>query len=247
MLEEKINELWQLLENSKMTIALTGAGISTLSGIPDFRSDTGLWSRYDPDKIFSYDLYPEEPHHFWNFAFEFIYDFFGKSPNIVHRVLAQLEKHNQLQAIITQNIDMLHQQAGSKKVIEVHGSPSRHYCLQCLSEMPLEQVLQKVKNREIPRCSQCGGLIKPDITFFGEMLPQHAINEAIELSRQAEVMLLLGSSMVVYPANMLPQYFLQSGGDLVIVNRQSTQYDGMATLRFDDLELVFRELEKRFI
>lgn len=241
---EKIEELWQLIRQSRYSVALTGAGVSTLSGIPDFRSETGLWQKYDPYKIFDVRVYRSEPHHFWTFAFDHIYDFFEKQPNVVHRVLARLEEQGWLKGVITQNIDLLHQKAGSKVVIEVHGSPVRHYCLDCGIEMELEDVKKVVARREIPHCPACGGLIKPDITFFGEMLPERAIERAFELARMADLLLLLGSSMVVYPANLIPEEFLRTGGDLVIVNRQPTQYDSMATLRFSELAEVFSTLEE---
>jgi NAD-dependent deacetylase len=242
LLEDKLRKLTHLIYQSKICVALTGAGVSTLSGIPDFRSESGLWQKFDANKIFDYSLYSRQPQYFWNFAFEFIYDFFNKQPNIIHQTLACLEQKGKLKAVITQNIDLLHQKAGNKKVIELHGSPERHYCMQCLKEYSLDWIMEKVKKREIPYCESCRGIIKPDITFFGEMLPEGALEKAMEWAKKADLMLLLGSSMVVYPANLIPAEFLRSGGELIIVNRQSTQYDKMATMRFDDLELVFRYL-----
>lgn len=245
IMKEKINELYELLKNSSYAVALTGAGISTLSGIPDFRGNQGLWKKLDADKIFSYALYRKEPEHFWNFAFDYIYDFFRKKPNVVHHTLALLEKKGIVKAVITQNIDLLHQKAGSKKVIELHGSPMRHYCMDCLTEYPLDWIEEHVQKREIPYCTKCGGIVKPDITFFGEMLPEGAIENAMENAKKADLLLLLGSSMTVYPANLIPGEFLRTGGDLIVVNKQPTQYDSMATLKFDDLEEVFIPILKK--
>ncbi len=177
MEQEKLLEALGLLLNARHAIALTGAGISTLSGIPDFRSpETGLWNRYDPEKIFHIDFFYKEPQYFYTFARQYLFK--NYAPNIVHYLLAQLQKHKILKKIITQNIDMLHQKAGSTDIVELHGSNARNYCVECGEFYTIDEVLAQLSCQPVPKCKKCYGIIKPDIIFFGETLHKQAIRTA---------------------------------------------------------------------
>ena len=200
-----MDKLITLLKESKHCVVFTGAGVSTLAGIKDFRGKDGLYKTAgeDAEKIFDID-----------------------------------EKMGIVKAVITQNIDLLHQKAGSKKVIEVHGSPEIHRCLACGKIYKFDEIAKIVQEGKVPQCS-CGGIIKPDITFFGESLPALAVEEAISEASKADLMLILGSTLVVYPAASFPLYTARNGGKLVIVNNMETPLDYMAAAKYDDLEKVF--------
>lgn len=237
-------ELITKLKNAKYCIAFTGAGSSTLSGIRDFRGKNGIYKEYDAERIFSIDYFMHSPSEFYTIARNFFYSLDEKEPNIIHTECARLEHMGIIKRIITQNIDMLHQKAGSKDVIEVHGSPCIHTCLSCYKEFTFKQVQSMLESAEAPCCDACNGIIKPNVTFFGEPLPVNAINEAILESRSADLMLVLGSTLVVQPAASLPVYTVQSGGEIVIVNNQPTPLDNLASLRYENLEDVFDFLNK---
>jgi len=241
-----MKELLSLLKQSSYTVAFTGAGVSTLAGISDFRGRNGLYNRKDIDaeKIFDISYFRQDPSYFYIKSRDFIYNLSEKTPALVHTELARLENLGIIKAVITQNIDLLHQKAGSKRVIELHGSPSIHHCLSCGKSYGFEIIAKLVREEEIPRCEKCGGIIKPDITFFGEMLPMKAFEEALEESSKAGLMLVLGSSLTVYPAASIPVNTLSHGGDLVIVNDMETPLDGKAHLRYRDLEEVFAFINK---
>ena len=234
-----MHELITKLKNAKYCIAFTGAGSSTLSGIRDFRGKNGIYTEFDAERIFSIDYFMHSPSEFYHHAKNFFYSLDEKEPNIVHTECARMEKMDIIKRVITQNIDMLHQKAGSKDVIEVHGSPLIHTCLSCHKEFTFKQVQSMLESVEIPYCDTCNGIIKPNVTFFGEPLPVNAINEAILESRSADLMLVLGSSLVVQPAASLPVYTVQNGGKIVIVNNQPTPLDNLAALRYESLEDVF--------
>jgi NAD-dependent deacetylase len=240
-------------------VALTGAGVSTLSGIRDFRGKNGLYKDMDAEKIFDVDYFFRDPFFYYSHAKNFIYDLDEKQPSIVHTVLGKLEQKGILKAVITQNIDLLHTKGGSKRVIEIHGSPQAHYCPACQSPAAAEEAILagKVKDRGfmefdtvakivqqggMPRCEKCGGVLKPAITFFGESLPVHALSAAEAEAGNADLMLVLGTSLTVYPAAGLPQLTLRKGGKLVIVNDMDTSYDRYAALRFTDLGTVFEKI-----
>jgi NAD-dependent deacetylase len=242
---EKINQLFELIKNAKHTVAMTGAGVSTLSGIRDFRGKNGLYKEMDAEKIFSIDYFMKNPSFYYDNAGSFIYNINEKEASIVHIVLGELEKRGFLKAIITQNIDLLHQKGGSKNVIEIHGSPSMHYCLRCAGvRVGFDDVAAVVRKGEMPKCPKCGRVIKPAITFFGESPPAEALREAVSESQKADLMLVLGTSLTVFPAASMPEYTLRSGGKLVIVNNMPTPQDGRAALHFDDLASVFEGLSK---
>jgi NAD-dependent deacetylase len=235
-----MERLIELLKSSVFCVAFTGAGVSTLSGISDFRGPNGFYNRtdIDADRIFNIGPFLEDPSYFYRKTRDFIYNVDEKQPNIVHHELARLEEKGIIKAVITQNIDMLHQKAGSKKVIEVHGTATVHTCLECGKTRTYEEIARIVRKNIVPECDECGGIIKPNITFFGEMLPEAAFAEAIELAGKSDLMLVLGSSLAVYPAASVPVYTLNNRGKLVIVNKMETNLDNRAELVFKDLEKV---------
>jgi len=242
----EVAELFTLIRMAKHLVALTGAGVSTLSGIRDFRGKNGLYNEMDAEKIFDIEYFVKDPSFYYKQAGEFIYNIDEKEASIVHIVLGELEKRGFLKALITQNIDLLHQKGGSKNVIEIHGSPSIHYCLRCAGvRVSFEEAAAAVRKGEMPLCPKCGRVLKPAITFFGENLPADALREAVSESQKADLMLVLGTSLTVHPAASMPQYTLRGGGEIVIVNNMPTPLDSAALLHFDDLGTVFEELKKR--
>jgi len=240
-----VEALWDKLRNARHGVALTGAGVSTLSGIRDFRGKNGLYNDMDAEKIFDIDYFEEDPSFYYKAAGSFIYNLDEKEPSVVHTTLAALEDRGFLKALITQNIDLLHQKGGSRKVIEIHGSPRVHYCLKCPGvRMPFGEAAALVRAGELPRCPKCGRVLKPEITFFGEGLPQGALRDATTEAQDADLMLVLGTSLTVQPAASLPLYTLRRGGEIVIVNNMPTPLDHRAALHFDDLGTVFEELAR---
>jgi len=240
---ESYKELFEKIKSAKHCTALTGAGVSTLSGIRDFRGKNGLYNDVDAEKIFDINYFEEDPSFYYKASRELIYNIDEKSPSIVHNVLAGLEKQGFLKALITQNIDLLHTKAGSSKVIEIHGSPKTHYCLRCAGvRMSFDDAAAIVRSGELPKCPKCGKVLKPAITFFGESLPIEALREATEEAQKSDLMLVLGTSLTVYPAASMPQYTLSRGGEIIIVNNMPTPLDGRAAMRFDDLGGVFSAL-----
>jgi NAD-dependent deacetylase len=239
----KINDLWNLIQKAEYPVALTGAGASTLSGIRDFRGKNGLYNEMDAEKIFDIEYFIKDPSFYYSKAGSFIYNIDEKEASIVHKVLAELEKHGFLKSLITQNIDMLHQKGGSKKVIEIHGSPEVHYCLRCAGiRMSFKEAADILREGRLPACPKCGKVLKPAITFFGESLPVDALREAASESQKADLMLVLGTSLTVQPAASMPEYALRNGGKIVIVNNMPTHLDRRAYLHFEDLSEVFNEL-----
>jgi len=242
---EEISNLFALIKEAKHLTALTGAGVSTLSGIRDFRGKNGLYNEMDAEKIFDIEYFKEDPSLYYKQAGSFIYNLNEKQPSIVHNVLGELEKRGFLKALITQNIDLLHQKGGSKNVIEIHGSPETHYCLRCSGvRVSFEEAAAVVRSGEMPKCPKCGRVLKPAITFFGESLPIEALKRATIESQQSDLMLVLGTSLTVYPAASMPSHALRNGGNIVIVNNMQTPIDSHALLHFDDLETVFEELKR---
>ena len=258
-MNENISELFSLISESKHCIALTGAGVSTLSGIRDFRGKNGLYKEMDAEKIFDVDYFFKDPSFYYSHSKDFIYNLDQKKPSIVHTVLGKLEEHGFLKVIITQNIDLLHTKGGNKKVIEIHGSAQAHYCPKCQNSSAAEEAVlaEKIKEKgfmafeeaasivqsgEMPRCKKCNAVLKPAITFFGESLPVHALAAAEKEAKAADLMLVLGTSLTVYPAAGLPQITRQNGGKIVIVNNMETPMDTHAVFCFNDLESVFLEI-----
>jgi NAD-dependent deacetylase len=216
-------------------VVFTGAGISAESGIPTYRGDDGIWNKYDPDKFANVNYFFKDPAYYWNFFKEVRYPVISKAkPNPAHRVLAHLEEKGILKAVITQNIDGLHQLGGSRKVLELHGNTRRITCLNCGSQYTMEAVFGQLETRLPPLCTQCGGTLKPEVVFFGESLPSEVLDEAVRQSRACDLFLVIGSSLVVQPAAALPALAKEDGADLIIINKDPTPLDRIA-------EMVFRE------
>jgi NAD-dependent deacetylase len=222
-----------LIRGSQPCVVLTGAGVSTESGIPDFRSRDGLWAEYDPQEYATISAFLADPVRVWDFYAKRCQFLSQAAPNAAHHALAALERRGLVQAVITQNIDRLHELAGSRDVIEVHGSIRTSSCLDCGERVPLARVLELLRDAPAPACPRCRRILKPDVVMFGELLPPDAIDRAFELARAAALLLVVGSSLEVYPVAGLPQETLDAGGRLAIVNRGSTPFDGSATLRID--------------
>jgi NAD-dependent deacetylase len=239
-----MKDLIEQIKKSQHCTAFTGAGVSTFSGIRDFRGKNGLYNDEDADKIFDLNYFMQDPSFYYRKTKNFIYDFKGKTPGIIHKLLADLETAGLMKAVITQNIDLLHQKAGSTDVVEVHGSPMVHRCLSCDKTWSFNIIADIVQREELPLCDVCGGIIKPDITFFGESLPAGAIERAFELASGSELMLVLGSSLVVQPAASIPLKTIRNGGKIVIVNDMETPIDNYAWKTFSDLEAFSVELKK---
>ncbi len=241
---DDIQKLVGFITTAHHCVAFTGAGISTLSGIQDFRGKNGLYKTINADNMFDIHRFKQDPSEYYRLAKDFIYGLNEKKPSTVHRVLALLEEKGYLDTTITQNVDLLHQKAGCKKVIEIHGTPSIHRCMNCTFTMSFAEAAKIAQKGDVPRCPDCGGAIKPDITFFGEMLPREALEAADRHSRKADLMLILGTSLIVYPAASLPEKTLRNGGTLVIVKDMPTPLDEYAALKFSDLHTTFEALEK---
>jgi NAD-dependent deacetylase len=242
-----VERLAGLIRESGCTVALTGAGISVPSGIPDFRSPgTGLWEKVDPMEVAHLDVFINDPGRFWSYyrpRFGMLSD---KEPNPAHRALAELEERGMLDAVITQNIDTLHRKAGSQKVVEVHGTIETCSCWNCGQAYPREAVESMFDAEGIARC-ECGGPVKPDVVLFGEMLPGGAMLEAHALCERADLLLCVGTSLEVYPVAGLPSVTRGAGGAVAIVTKGPTPYDVEAEVRLDgdvveELEALLRLL-----
>ncbi|VUT24451.1 MAG: NAD-dependent protein deacylase 2 [Candidatus Methanolliviera sp. GoM_oil] len=231
--ENNIRRVAELISESGLTISLSGAGMSTESGIPDFRSPgTGIWEKIDPVKFGSINSFLAgfDLKEIMKLAEGMdISKIFTAEPNEGHKALAELEEMGKLECIVTQNIDMLHHRAGNRNVIEIHGSIRTSSCMYCGKKMEFEEFLAKaMEQQRIPPICECGGIIKPDVVFFGEMLPQDALSRSMEYARKCDLFLSVGSSLVVYPVANLPPLAKKSGAKLVIINMQRTPYDGIA-------------------
>jgi NAD-dependent deacetylase len=225
-------QLAALIRESRSVVALTGAGISVPSGIPDFRTPgTGLWANIDPMEVAHIDVFHSDPARFWSFYGERFQSLDDKRPNRAHAVLAELEEAGLLDAVITQNIDQLHSRAGSRQLIEVHGTIAHSLCLRCTTRYELAdvRVRQTADARGVPRCD-CGEPLKPGVVLFGEYLPVAALAYAEQLAAQADLMLCIGSSLEVYPVAELPATTLAAGGRIAIITQGRTPFDSRATV-----------------
>jgi NAD-dependent deacetylase len=212
-------------------VAFTGAGVSTASGVPDFRSPGGLWSRYQPVTIQEFVASAEARRRYWAYKRESYTDFAQARPNSAHHALARLEAQGRLSALITQNIDGLHQEAGSRTVLELHGNNRRVVCLDCGVRRPADEVHRRLHDgSDAPECDECGGMLKADTVSFGQALPDDVLREAFRRARECDLMLVLGSSLLVQPAASIPATAAASGADVVIVNREPTPLDAAATV-----------------
>ena len=230
-------------------VVLTGAGVSTLSGIPDFRSSDGLYSKefgnMRVEEILDIDFFRAHPDVFYQWSRDYWFQMEKFQPNIIHRTLAEMERRGKLsEGIFTQNIDALHQRAGSKKVYELHGSIANGYCMNCHRHYDYKYMTDAVNSGIKPICSSCGGLVKPDIVFYGESLNTTTLMRAENAFSYADLAIVLGSSLVVNPAASLPYISARSGKDIVIVNRDKTYIDDYAALKFNDLESFFDEFNQ---
>ena len=223
---EQLETLKQWVSESNHIVFFGGAGVSTESGIPDFRSVDGLYSQkfdYPPETIISHTFYERKPEYFFRFYREKMLPL-GFEPNITHKVLARWEQEGKLSAVVTQNIDGLHQKAGSKRVYELHGSVLRNYCTRCRKFYPAEYIRDC---GGVPRCT-CGGIVKPDVVLYEESLDQECIEKSVRAIRDADLLIVAGTSLTVYPAAGLINYY--RGSRLVLINRDETPYDHYADL-----------------
>jgi len=219
----------KLLSASRRGVALTGAGVSAESGIPTFRGAGGLWTRYDPVKVASIDTFLADPTAYWQASRERGNIALAARPNPGHLALAAMEAAGRLVAVVTQNTDGLHQAAGTKRVVELHGSGRTVECLQCGRREPRSDVQARLDVEMPPRCRGCGGThLKPTVVLFGEAMPPVAVQEAFELAEQADVMLVVGTSLVVYPAADVPVAAVRAGAAMIVVNAEPTPFDRLA-------------------
>lgn len=247
---ELIEYAAELLKKARHTVVLTGAGLSTPSGIPDFRSEgTGLWSRDEPLEVASLMTFRTKPEQFFHWFHPLASQIFNALPNPAHLALAELEQHGIIQAIITQNIDMLHHKAGSQKVIETHGTLRTLSCTQCYRQQGYETYLAAfVEKGEIPHCPACGAILKPDVILFGEQLPQKTWFEAQREARSCDLMLVIGSSLEVLPVAGLPMQAIDRGAHLIIINNSATYLNVRADIVLrEDVAAVIPAISKRVL
>ena len=226
--------LADLIRRRQPCVVLTGAGVSTESGIPDFRSPTGVWATFDPLEYGSIEAFRRDPVKVWSFYKPRVATLTEAEPNPAHLALAELERLGFVDAIVTQNIDRLHERAGSRDVVEVHGSIRTSSCSGCGKRYGAVRVLELLEAADAPACPACGEILKPDVVFFGELLPPAEIERALELARRARLLLVVGSALEVHPVAGLPLETLRAGGALAIVNQGPTPFDRQASLRLDE-------------
>jgi NAD-dependent deacetylase len=238
-----VERLAEMIRGASSVVALTGAGISVPSGIPDFRTPgTGLWENVDPMEVAHIDAWRADPERFWHFYGERFAALEDKQPNGAHAALVELERRGLLDAVVTQNIDMLHRKAGSREIVEVHGTIEHSSCLVCREPVPLGETRERLRADEhgVPRCT-CGLPLKPDVVLFGEFLPEAAIERAFELASGADVLLCVGSSLEVHPVAQLPGITRRAGGSVALVTQGPTPCDDIAAVKLsgdvvDELE-----------
>ena len=242
------DQLLELIENSNYITALTGAGISTESGIPDYRTPgKGMWEKVDMNVV-SMSGFLEDPSRYYNYSLD-LYEIRSKAePNPAHYMLAKLEEIGKLKGIVTQNVDSLHTKAGSVNVHELHGSLRQVVCLECSSLSDMDSAMSRVIGGENPPlCLQCGGVLKPNTVFFGEALPRIPWEESVELIKKTDLLLTIGSSLQVSPANVLPDFAIKNGAQIVIMNQMPTPYDSDAKIVIRDKIGEFSEEFVKFL
>ncbi len=221
---DAIDRAAKMIANSRYAVVFTGAGVSAESGIPTFRGENGLWRRFDPEEVASIDGFMRNPKAFWTFAKELILKTMAE-PNAGHYAIAELERMGIVKAVITQNIDGLHQKAGSKKVLELHGSLKLVDCLNCGRTFRWNDIIDKIETGNVA-CDECGSpYLKPRIVFFGESLPKDVLREAIDEAKRSDVFIVVGSSLQVYPAASIPFIAKDSGAKLIMINADPTEKD----------------------
>jgi NAD-dependent deacetylase len=223
-----------LIREHQPCVVLTGAGASTESGVPDFRSASGIWAEFDPREYATLGAFRRDPEKVWRFYAPRFAMLTTAEPNPAHLALAELERRGLVRAVVTQNIDLLHERAGTREVVEVHGSIRTSSCPGCGAVHRLAEVVPLIEEHGAPPCPACGAILKPDVVFFDELLPEGAMERATALAEEAELLLVVGSSLEVYPVADLPCATLAAGGKVAVVNRTRTWVDGRA-------ELVLRE------
>jgi NAD-dependent protein deacetylase/lipoamidase len=231
-----IQRLAELVREARCVVALTGAGISVPSGIPDFRSPgTGLWERVDPMEVAHIDAFRRDPARFWGFYRERFASLADKRPNAAHTALVALERAGLLAAVITQNVDMLHGKAGTRELVEVHGSIATCSCLRCGQSISSERARELLAHdpQGVPRCEACASALKPGVVLFGELLDERSLRRAGELCEAADLLLCIGSSLEVHPVAALPRLTLGGSGQVAIITRSQTPLDDLACVRLD--------------
>lgn len=231
--EHEIRRLAEALASATHAIVLTGAGISTESGIPDFRSAGGVWEQEDPMVVGSLSVFVSEPERFWRFHRARLSGLASFEPNAAHHAVARLQRDGVVQALVTQNIDRLHARAGSPDPIEIHGSLDRGICLRCDARVSLDELTARADAAAdgVPRCSECGFQMKTGVVLFGESLPEHAVTAAFDHAERADLLLVVGSSLVVAPVNRLPELVVAGGGRVAILTESETPFDDIAAIR----------------
>jgi NAD-dependent deacetylase len=228
--QSQIEQAITLLHQSNYVVALTGAGISTPSGIPDFRSpDSGIWAQHDPVEVASIYAFRHNPQTFYDWIYPLTKLIFDAQPNAAHHALAEMEVHGKLMSIITQNIDMLHTRAGSQTVFEVHGHMREATCMHCHTMVDGVALLQRfMQNKAVPQCNLCDGVLKPNVILFGELLPINVLHKAQKEAMACDLMVVAGSSLEVSPAGDLPQLAKRTGAKLLFINLGNTHLDSIA-------------------
>lgn len=232
----QVETLAEAIVNARQAVVLTGAGVSVPSGIPDFRTpETGMWANVDPMEVAHIDTFTNDPERFWSFYGERFAKLGDKRPNGAHEAIAELERRGLIEAVITQNIDRLHHMAGTEDLIEVHGSIEFSDCLSCGATYELEWVRDQAAANGIPRCNQCevAPPLKPKVVLFGEMLPEDALHRSFQLAADVDVLIAIGSSLVVHPVAGLPSITLKSGGEVALVTNGPTPFDEDAFVKLD--------------
>jgi len=219
------------IRHARRAVALTGAGISAESGLGTFRGKHGLWSTYDPTLVASIESFTEDPRKFWEFARRIGPAFLDAKPNSAHEALAELERMRRLDCVITQNIDGLHQRAGSRQVIEIHGNAARIKCTSCHASYVTLEILDNLIQQDVPACRRCGGALKPDVVLFGETIPSETLNQALKKVNSADLLLAVGTSLEVYPAASFPETAKNSGAKVVSINAERTDWDDFCDYR----------------
>ena len=235
MSQDGLRRARALLAGAESAAAFTGAGMSTASGVPDFRSPGGIWSRYKPVPFQEFVADPEARRRYWRYKKETYADFAQARPNAGHRALAAMEDAGRLRGVVTQNIDGLHQEAGSRFVLELHGTNRRVACIRCAASFPAAEIQSRLlEGCDVPECDHCGGILKAATVSFGQALPADVLEASFHVATTVDVLLVLGSSLVVHPAASIPAAAAEAGVRIVIVNREPTPLDGAA-------EVVLRE------
>ncbi len=243
-------EFISILKSSRNNCIITGAGVSTASGIPDFRGKNGIYTQSN-ENVFDLKSFKENPEKFYLFAKNFLNILKNSQPNSAHLLLKKLEDMGKISYIITQNIDGLHKKAGSKNLIEIHGNFKTFTCIKCGKKVQLDEIFYKIENGEVPYCFECKGVLKPDLVFFGENIDINLINKIKNIASLSEYCFIFGSSLVVHPIASIPECTLNNNGRLIIINRGATTYDEYAFIKFEvDIEKfsseVLKNIKKKF-